>query len=335
MIDAYVDGRLDALVRYKAGDGWPSWVEGIFGAYAYDADDTGAMREKIYDGYVRTYEQTVRQTIGDLGCEPGEVALKDEDELKSLEMQADKWSTGIANTYNKWLGGQIDRELQAYVDANGSLKGFNRYKLTQELRSDVRNYWRGQRLPNDEEGNRRWRMGKLSSIAVTEQTRAVAMGTFGFFRNNEDFGTKFRVIPGSAVCDLCKEAVAQGAMTLEEAQRWDFPLHVNCLTPGQRVLTMEEEALIENIKAGDIVMTHQGPAEVGQVLRQRHVGQVLRLSVGGRVLELTGDHPVLTRSGWLAARDLSVGDEVMSLGVSWKASCCGKDGTERSGCLDG
>lgn len=88
---------------------------------------------------------------------------------------------------------------------------------------------------------------------------------------------------------------------------------VNCFTPGTRIMTPRGETPVEQLKAGDMVVTRDnGAQEIRWVGRKRLEGPPLRLD--------TELHPVLIRAGALGpdipARDLrlSPGHRVLLLG---------------------
>jgi hypothetical protein len=89
-----------------------------------------------------------------------------------------------------------------------------------------------------------------------------------------------------------------------------------CMMPGQEIITPEGCKRIEDIRVGDLVLTHRGRFRpVLQTMSRRHAGEIYGIHLNaryGRVTWLTGEHPVLVRnrSGevrWVEARDIRPG----------------------------
>lgn len=198
----------------------------VFGVFAYDADDQAVLRDRLVENYRKTYQRTLRQEIMKLGCAPGRIALNDLGETAWLQREAERWSSGITNTYNRWLSGTIDKALQTWRDAHGgSLKGLNRATLASRIRPEVNKYWRGYRLPKAEGG---WRYGRNHMIAVTEEGRANARAFMQFYRKSAIPGAEVRVTPSWAVCDRCAALIAMGWVPVSQMQ-FDLPLHPRCI----------------------------------------------------------------------------------------------------------
>ncbi len=89
-----------------------------------------------------------------------------------------------------------------------------------------------------------------------------------------------------------------------------------CLMPGQEIVTPDGVKNIEDIRVGDLVMTHKGRFRmVTDVMTRHHAGDIFGLRLNaryGRVTWMTGEHPVLIRdrSGdrrWVEAKDIEAG----------------------------
>jgi len=202
----------------------PPWARMVFSVYAMDADAMAAMQERISRSYIRTYQRTLRNEMQKLGCR-GRVKLTDATQLKMLDDEARKWAQSITNTYNQNLAGQITKVIDGYrQDHKGSLRGINRYVLSKRLRPWTRNYWRGRRRKGGG-----WVMGKLKSVAVTEETRAHLFALREFYKRTPIEGIKGRVSPRMAVCDRCADLVRLGWMDIKELMsQVILPQHPNC-----------------------------------------------------------------------------------------------------------
>jgi hypothetical protein len=283
----------------------PPWVRMVFSVYSMEADQIAGMKKRMYDGYVQTYQRTIRAQIQGMGCKPGRIKLEDPLVLRRLDDEAERWATGVAGTYNKNLSGAISSKLSEFREKRGTLFGLNRYILSNLVRPWVRNYWRGKRTSSG------WQMGKLQSIAVTEETRAHMFAVKDFYNRSTTPRTLARVSPRMAVCEECKDLVRLGWLPIEELMSVILPVHPNCVLPGQMILTTEGLVAIEDVAVGTEVVTPEDPALVSQAFERHYTGRVYRLEVDGRVLRLTADHPVLTRSGWRPVQELLVGEEIL------------------------
>lgn len=84
----------------------------------------------------------------------------------------------------------------------------------------------------------------------------------------------------------------------------------HCLTYDQHVSTVNGSTPVQDIHAGDYVLTSNGYQQVQGTASRMHTGDSMRLRVFGTPEELhvTPDHRVWTEHGWAEAGDLSKGD---------------------------
>ena len=76
----------------------------------------------------------------------------------------------------------------------------------------------------------------------------------------------------------------------------DFQPDIVCTPPGQLVMTSDGYKPIEDIKIGDLVLTHKGRfRKVLKTMRRQHVGDIRKIYMTGfpEPLNLTNEHPVL------------------------------------------
>ena len=73
---------------------------------------------------------------------------------------------------------------------------------------------------------------------------------------------------------------------------------------------MDEILEGDEIVAYDSISQQLVLARVGRVF-DREVEEVLELEIDGRTIQITPEHPVLTKRGWVEAKDLAVDDEVL------------------------
>lgn len=254
------------LAGFVAWDKWTEKMIGdaafarlVFSVFAYDADHRAALRSKLYEGYVKTYQHTLRAEIGKLGCKPGKIKLEDEAELAWLGSQADQWSAGITNTYNGWLSKTIDKLLSNYRLAHGgSLKGMNRQVLAARIKPEVHKYWKGYRLPKAEGG---WKYGRNHLIGVTEEGRASNRAFMQFYAKAK-FDTELRVIPTYGVCERCLELIRMGWVPAREIIDVSLPLHPRCIHLFESRIAPGAEVDCDDLWRGGPPDIAPGPAEL-------------------------------------------------------------------------
>ncbi len=96
-----------------------------------------------------------------------------------------------------------------------------------------------------------------------------------------------------------------------------------CLLKGQTILTINGIKPVEDIKIGDMVMTHKGRYRpVMSTMSRSFSGKVVTVKIGGgrKTLKLTGEHPILVRDykgniSWVKAGELTGGRPAAKKGV--------------------
>jgi DNA polymerase III subunit alpha len=107
---------------------------------------------------------------------------------------------------------------------------------------------------------------------------------------------------------------------------------LGCLLAGQEIITADGVKNVEDVRIGDMVLTHQGRfRRVLRTMRRPYQGRAYTVSLGGRygrTLTLTEEHPVLvrTRDGlvdWKKPGDIDAGQASKHGGVNcWKSWAC-------------
>lgn len=122
-------------------------------------------------------------------------------------------------------------------------------------------------------------------------------------------GRYVRLSPAHPKVDICDTYAAGGPY---DKSQEILPLHPQCVTPGQLVTTKQGKIPIEQVQAGDMVLTHQGRySNVTQAWSRDHSGQVYEFETEQGRFEVTAEHPVLLRRGWVEAQFVQMGDEVL------------------------
>lgn len=253
-----------------------------------DAYDVEEQRTALLRMMRRAYESELRAMAQRVGCGGRTARLNNGAVLSELNDQAQEWARGIANTYNYDLAQEVGRIRTEAPRANR-----NTYAARVQEWHTERSAWKDKQIADYADS---WARAKAQS---------------DFRDMNNTMGTA-QLEPKTGVCPVCLGIIARGDVPLREALKEPPPYHPNCCTPGTLVrMTDGSERSISTIGVGDAVACRSGSTQVVQV-HQRHVQEALyQVHVEGRVLEVTGDHPVLTDRGWLAARDLQAGDVVV------------------------
>jgi len=87
-----------------------------------------------------------------------------------------------------------------------------------------------------------------------------------------------------------------------------------CVAEGTTISTPSGDVKIEDIKVGDLVTTRAGPQRVlNSGKTDRTLKTLFLLLKDGSALEATPNHPIMTRTGWRAMKDLRVSiDQVIT-----------------------
>jgi hypothetical protein len=140
-------------------------------------------------------------------------------------------------------------------------------------------------------------------------------------------GVQWKLSPQHPEYDICDE-LARGGPNRDGIYPIDqVPAvpHPHCVTPGQMVTARRGNVPIEQIVRGDEVLTHTGHYRPVQAAwHTPYDGIVYRVNTRNGAFEVTGNHPVLTRRGWINAECLQAGDEVLYAGIH-----IGQDGLSR------
>lgn len=131
---------------------------------------------------------------------------------------------------------------------------------------------------------------RAGMIAVTEVTRAYSEGNRVAWEASGVVGEyEFRTAQDDLVCPVCGP---------EDGKRYALgdtshapPLHVNCILPDNEIGI---------------------PGQLSAVVKSRYVGGAIEITTrSGRILSITENHPILTSRGWIVAKLLREGDDVL------------------------
>lgn len=107
--------------------------------------------------------------------------------------------------------------------------------------------------------------------------------------------------------NYCWDTDKDGNMLDKPIKEYD-----HCLVAGTQIMTERGPVPIEDVRVGDMVMTHMGYMPVEAVGMTRPHAEIWRMECAdGTILEGTGDHPVITTTGLKYLKDVSATDEVL------------------------
>ena len=239
----------------------------------------------------KAYEQELKIQASRVGCDQYSGSLRIGPEWVALDEQSVNDARSITNTYNRDLARQVAKIRQDVPTAN-------RHVYAKRLRD-----WNA--------GRSEWKNKDISQF-TGNSARSKAQADF--FRNN-GIGEGYATLePRTAVCPVCQGFLNRGEVPIPVAMSNPGPFHVKCIVPGQRVLMADGTTkLIEGVVVGDMVATtgQTGQCRVVQTFRRQTQEQVYRVFVAGQELLVTGEHPLKTMRGWIAARSLRIGDLVL------------------------
>jgi len=164
-------------------------------------------------------------------------------------------------------------------------------------------------------------------IAITETARAESQG-----RLQELLDQGYTHVIGSSahdprVCDWCRDNINDKVVKIADiigksnygrkadARLPVIPGHPRCVVAGQRVSTARGLVPIEDVRVGDMVLTHRGRFRAVVATASRFFSGTIH-DVGG--LRVTGEHPILTVNGFRTAALL--GERVDVLGIDRKSA---------------
>lgn len=91
------------------------------------------------------------------------------------------------------------------------------------------------------------------------------------------------------------------------------PTHPNCFPAGHLITTSKGAVAIEDVRVGDLVLTHRGRwRPVKRLFKTWHTGNVVKLTAGEHVLKATPEHPLLAEGGaWKPASSFQLGERLI------------------------
>jgi len=168
---------------------------------------------------------------------------------------------------------------------------------------------------------------RARTLARTEIIHAHAEGQLDSFEKLgiDEVGAKVEWLTHGDLDTVCSDCAAleTEVFTIEKA-RGMLPKHPNCFVSSKvPVYTSDGWTPIGKIKVGDKVLTHEGRFRKVIQTHRHWVDEVktVRFTVekgdANKAVRVTGEHPILTSRGWVAAKDLQENDKII-----WLCSKC-------------
>jgi len=296
--EAEWERRRTATAEADLGEKSPPWMSLVsqgspvmqiaHGAMMQDDLAEQTRRGELTAQRARAYQDELAIQAKRVGCPHYRGTLRLGPEWIELDKKSIEDAHSITDTYNSDLAKAINKIRTDVPTANR-----NTYAKRLRDWNDNRSQWKERQI------------AQHTDLSARNQAQR------DFYRNN-GIRTGMAVLrPRTAVCPICNGWINRGETPIQVALSNPGPYHPNCVPPGEPVLMADgTEKAIEDVAVGDEVLTSKGQCLVKQIFRRQTQEPVYQLFVGGRVLRVTGEHPVMTTSGWIPARDLRVGDLV-------------------------
>jgi len=154
-------------------------------------------------------------------------------------------------------------------------------------------------------------------VARTELSRASNRGAMELYTAAGIEKVRWSAANGGNCCEECSddddEVVAIGD-SFPYVDVDSPPAHPNCSPAGTLIATARGLLPIEDVRVGDLVVTHRNRLRMVRALSRTEVSEdLVELRVGAHILRVTGNHPVYTGDRWTAAATLKPGDQVCAV----------------------
>jgi 2'-5' RNA ligase len=192
----------------------PGYVQSVYEQYRYSAAQQQALADYLLEVATQGYLEGINAQLVSLG-EPIVTSVTDAAVLAQLREEAASTAAGIANTYDRDLGGVV---YQEWVD------------LRAERGAQMSRYWLEQAVEEWGMGRAAW---KAEQIAATEINRWWNRAGIDFTTRNTELGLlrvqRAYVTPDECQCAACLALVAGNPYSMAEAALLNLPLHPHCV----------------------------------------------------------------------------------------------------------
>lgn len=238
------------------------------------------------------YQRGIKQSAARLVAEGANVAESWVVNAFTRPIHADRLALAYTRTLTELKGitDVMDQQISRIL-ANGVGQGKNPLEIAREINDRV-----------DKIGIARARV-----LARSEAISAHAEASLNTYQEAgiEGVDVEAEVLTAAGACPICLALAEQGPYTINQA-RGLIPAHPNCLP------------------ANSFVLSRSG---VSKAFKRWFDGDMVVIkTASGRELTSTPNHPVLTRSGWIASEGINLGDEIVcDGGVEWVRFINGDD----------
>lgn len=155
----------------------------------------------------------------------------------------------------------------------------------------------------------------IEQVVRTAITDVSTQARLAVIADNDDICYGYRIV---ATLDTKTSAICRGwdqtVIRNDAKYKPRPPFHFNAVAQGEKVRTASGLKPIEDIEAGEYVLTHKGRfKKVLNTMRKRPDADFVRVirTNTGRVIRVTDEHPVLLAGkGWVRADVIKVGDNL-------------------------
>jgi hypothetical protein len=234
-------------------------------------------------------------------------------------------SEALQPSFTQWVDPRgwvlADRIVRVAIETRARLSRFFDYHIGRGTEAGQMAEQVGQLLTTGERGRRPYgpQGGYPSRFLLRNELIVAAGATVQNVSqvNPAVAGIRWKLNRGDTGKDQCDQnakggPLGNGVYAVDRVPRYPDHAGEQCTTPGQIVETARGHVAIEDVVIGDMVLTHMGryrPVRTLWVTPHDHEVYLIRTEAGS--LKLTGNHPVLLRTGWVDAKSVKPGDQVL------------------------
>lgn len=211
---------------------------------------------------------------------------------------------------------RISRQRGSVAGSQFTIRGANKKLLSRLTRAQA-----ADRDALFDDWLQRRALQRARTIARTEGVRSFNEAYVRRSESNPDVeALKYNLSSSHPEPDICDLYANQGPDgfgpgVYDKGNAPSLPAHPHCLTSGHQIQTAAGLKNIEDIRVGDLVLTHRGRMRRVLRLSRRKVStQGFLVETQHGSLKLTSEHPLLTRDGWKPANHLEQGSLVAVFG---------------------
>ena len=151
----------------------------------------------------------------------------------------------------------------------------------------------------------------VERFARTKHTEVFNKGRLEFFQGSGVVDAyEYSAILDDVTTDLC---ASLDGLVFKDGTQPVPPLHFNALVSGSLIKTARGDVKIEEVKIGDLVVTHlNNYKSVYDVMNKYEDKEYYEIELdNGNIINITGEHPVLCSRGWVRVDELKLSDNIV------------------------